>query len=483
MRVFLTCWLVYAFFWTPYVVREHYPALALVERGSLNVEKYLGWSEDIFRGPNGGAYINNNPGASIAGALPLALTWPMLKRVEGIDIPATDRSRINSEPLQAAARERRALFFLLVSFVTVAGLMAPSTAATAAFLVIRLIEFGITARSACLLALAYAFGTPVFFRAEYLNHNLLVGNLGFVSLLVLWDPANRPVSRTRAFGVGLLCGFAALCDFTGFLVIAVVAVYLWLRSAGAPLRNRLNLLFVYGCGVLPGVIGLILYQAVVFGNPVRPSQHYMAPTAPTSQGYRGFSWPSPTLLWANFFDPRFGLFAYCPLLLASLFAPWIRKGFRLPGRETKLIFGYFLVFVLFCSANRYSWLQPSTGFRYLVPIVPFLFLLSMETLQAVPGWLRGSLVFLSVYQNWAIAGTYRSPVQTAITLSVSEGWRLQWMQRLEEMELIRTGWMIPVTLHAGLAAVLVLLWIWPASGLSPRNRPGSTKTDRWGSKP
>src|SRR5215472_11420742 len=81
-RVFFTCWLVYSVFWSPYIVREHFPALTLLERGTLNVEPYLEWSDDIFRGPNGGAYINNNPGASLIGAIPLVLLRPLLSGVD-----------------------------------------------------------------------------------------------------------------------------------------------------------------------------------------------------------------------------------------------------------------------------------------------------------------------------------------------------------------------------------------------------------------
>ena len=86
-RVFVTCWLVYTAFWTPYLVREHFPAISLMETGSLNVERYLGWSEDIFRGARGGAYINNNPGASLTAAVPLFVLRPVLRQVEsGIGI-------------------------------------------------------------------------------------------------------------------------------------------------------------------------------------------------------------------------------------------------------------------------------------------------------------------------------------------------------------------------------------------------------------
>ena len=82
IRVFLTCWLVYTVFWTPWIVREHFPAIALAESGHLNVERYLGWTEEILLGPRGEAYINNNPGASLTGAVPLLLLRPILIQVD-----------------------------------------------------------------------------------------------------------------------------------------------------------------------------------------------------------------------------------------------------------------------------------------------------------------------------------------------------------------------------------------------------------------
>ena len=39
----------YSVFWTPYIVREHFPAVALAERGSLNVADYLGWTDEFSR--------------------------------------------------------------------------------------------------------------------------------------------------------------------------------------------------------------------------------------------------------------------------------------------------------------------------------------------------------------------------------------------------------------------------------------------------
>ena len=202
--------------------------------------------------------------------------------------------------------------------------MAPATAAVAAYLCSRLGEAGVAPIHAAQAALLYGVGTPVLFRAAHLNHNLLVCNAGFAALLLLWDPRNAPVRAGRAAVAGLLAGYTVLCDYSGVVVVAVVALYVWLRSAGGRPAARWKILAAYAAGVAPGIVGLTLYQAWAFGDLLRPSQHYMVPTAPTSHGYRGIDWPSPALLAANFFDPRFGLFAYCPALLLALAAPFCK---------------------------------------------------------------------------------------------------------------------------------------------------------------
>ena len=84
-NVFLICWIVYTIFWTPWILREHFPALTLIEQGTLNVERYLGWTDDIFPTAPHRAFINNNPGASLTGAIPLFLLRHSRSRTEEKD--------------------------------------------------------------------------------------------------------------------------------------------------------------------------------------------------------------------------------------------------------------------------------------------------------------------------------------------------------------------------------------------------------------
>lgn len=480
-RVFLTCWLVYTAFWTPYIVREHFPAMTLAERGSLNVAPYLGWTEDIFRAPNGGAYINNNPGASLVGAIPLVLLRPLLKIVEEWNQRRPRAIVTGSEEGATFARmvaERREFYFLAVAFVTVALVMAPVTAATVAYLRSQLIAAGVPAASAAWAALLYGLGTPVLFRTGYLNHNLLVADAGLVAFLLLWDPAGKPLAPARAAAAGLLAGFSFLCDYSGAVVIAVTFFYTWMRSAGQPVSERWRSLAAFSAGVVPAVAALAIYQAWAFGAPARPPQSYMAPTAPTSRGYRGFDWPSPALLWANFFNPRFGLFATCPLLILAFGAPFItRVRYRVPRRETWILLTYFALFVLFCSANQYSWLQTSTGFRYLVPVVPALALLAVQVGQALPRPMRWLLSGAALVQSVVIAAAHQSDLLLAANALTRNRFELPWMIRLRATGL-PVNWLWPVVIFLVLAIAVGLIWRNPqlrraraGPGVPSRSRP------------
>lgn len=477
-RVFLTSWLVFTFFWTPYIVREHFPAIALVETGQLNVERYMGWTDDIFSGPRGGAYINNNPGASLTGAIPLLLLRPILIRIDNWNqrLPRVLPLNPDDPILLRMAVQGRTFFFLLVAFLTVALVMAPATALPVAFLCLRMIEAGISTAHAATASLVCGLGTPLLFRTGHLNHNLLVADAGFLALLLLWDQTDRPLSTIRAAGAGLLAGYTVLCDYSGVVVVAAVGLYVWQRS-GRERRTRWRRAAIYLAGLAPGILGLLTYQQWAFGSFYHPSQHYMVPTAPTTQGYRGFGWPSPALIWANFFDPRFGLVPYCPALLLALLAPLTRSSIRhrLPSREMGVIITYGILFVLFCAANQYSWLQPSTGLRYLVPIVPVLALVAIQGVQGFPRPVQWGIAIASLIWSMILAGAHENDVRLAAQTLWDRRFALPWMIRLRAAGVPFSGEWVLVTY---LLAALAFLWIWagPASRWRRASRLDSLAT-------
>ena len=74
------------------------------------------------------------------------------------------------------------------------------------------------------------------------------------------------------------------------------------------------------------------------------------------------------------------------LILAAVPAFFYRDDSKvMPGRERWFALVFAMVFMVFCASNQYSRLQWNTGFRYLIPLVPFAFLaLSDHLARAKP---------------------------------------------------------------------------------------------------
>ena len=437
--LWLLCWLVYSLHWAPFLIREHLPAITLAEQGTLDVGRFANLSEDVFRTAGGGTYINNNPGASILAAVPLRLTRGLTEAIRRWNLgrpKPTVSPDLESALYRTAVEERTEWYYLAICLITTASVMAPLSSLTVAVMFLTLRAVGVSLRSSLMLALVYGFGTPVFFRTGYLNHNLLVGHAGFLGLWLVWDPADRPLAVGRSFAAGLLGGFALLADYTGALVILVLGAYVALRSMHGSWRPALPAMAAFAAGVAPGALGLVWYQAVAFGTPLLPSQHHMRAIAETAKGYRGIDWPSLDLAWMNFFDPRFGLFVYCPLLVLGIVAPLVRaRAVAVPQRETWVLMGLLLVFAVFCAANQYSPLQRGTGVRYLVPVIPGLFLLAASVLPALPRILTAVLVGVTVAGNYLVALTHNN-LPTLLGLRSPADVQASWLHRMHELGLI-----------------------------------------------
>ncbi len=462
LRLFCTCWLIYAVHWAPFLIREEFPAVTLATRGTLNVERFLGWTADIFPSPAGGAFINNNPGASIVGAIPLLVAHPLLNAIERWNdtLPSSvDRSRHASRfPAIPAVQARREWYFMVVAFLTVAGLMAPVSALAASALGWTLWRGGLPRQRAIAAALIFGFATPVFVRTEYLNHNLLVCHAGLLAALVLWNAPGSGVSVRRAVAAGALGGFAVLCDYSGILALAAAAAYAWLRAGDGEtgFGHRLRIALGYAAGAAPMLLALAVYQHWAFGYSALPSQHFMPAIEQTARGYRGMSWPSLELLTTNFFDTRFGLFAVCPLLALGLAAPFVQRSrFRLPDREMWLVLTFFSAFTLFCASNQYSRLQWTTGIRYLVPTIPGLLLLSLQVVDILPSAVRGPILMTSLIMAWLPAVTQGSI--WAVFRNASD-LQLSWIHRMAEYGALSHPVRVTAVVLVTTAAAVTVIW-------------------------
>jgi hypothetical protein len=484
LRLFITCWLVYGLHFATNTVREIYPALSLGDHLSFDVSEYRDFHPfDIFEVPGRGAFINNNPGASILGAIPYVMTRPVIDRI----VEQVQRVRITSaEPSReyktvyplarefySKARERG----LDVKFGLAAGvmqtlLMAPLSAVSVVLLFRIFVNLKVAVPAALFLALLYAFGTPVFYRTAQLNQNLLVSHFALFAFALLWRPWDDSSRQRRSnyFLAGLLSGWAVVLDYSGIVVVLALALYIFLlrsRRSAEP-KSSATLLW-YGSGVSCAIAVLFAYQWMSFGHPLYPAQYYMPPATYTHLGYRGMDWPRLDLLWETAFSLRFGLFTSAPLLLLALYVPgWFRGHRILDAPELCFVLVFCVLFFLFCAANQYGRMQFNTGVRHVVPVTPFLFLVVAGVMLRMPIVVASLIGIMSTYWSWCLA-MYRDVEQgrgviESIIHITFEGFRLPWLDALKNMGYFPHGTSaLPLLFLLG--TVLWVLWNCPTSSI------------------
>ncbi len=462
IRLFLTCWLVYGCHFATNTVREIYPALSLADNGSFDVSEYQGLHPDIFEVPGRGFFINNNPGASILGAVPYLIARPItdqlidrvLKKREqaklaGVKPPTLDSPWPMAREFFRKSYERGLdIKFGIGAGLMQAALMAPLSALCVVVMFRVLWSLTQCRRSALWLSILYAFATPILYRAAQLNQNLLVMHCAFFAWVLLWQPvanANRP-TKPWYFLAGLLSGWAVVCDYSGLIVPMVIGVYgLLHRKKLSESARATSDAFRFVAGVTISGLVLMAYQWSCFGHPLFPAQHYMPTANFTEQGYQGMSAPQWDLLWATAFNPRYGLFVAAPLLILAMFIPsWSAKR-RLVGRlEFQMIIAFCLAFLLFCSANQYGRMQFNTGVRHIIPVTPFLFLLVAGTLRHWPRGLAITVGASATMWSWCLA-MYRDVelgpygVLDSIIATFTNGVQFPWLATIHRMSISLPG--------------------------------------------
>lgn len=417
VRLFVTCWLVFAVHVATNTVREIFLALSIADHLSFRVDDYANMHDDLFDKPGYGWHIGANPGASMFAAVPYAVFKPVVDRL----VARVNQSRagIAEPPLYNSPWPRAQEFyreswrrgydvkFGLAAIIMQAFCMAPISALAAVVMFFALRRILGSDRKALLFALLYAFGTPVFFRTGYLSHNLMLGHLAFFGFFFAWNPSRsiRLSTEWRTFLAGLGGGLALLFDYSGVVILLGLFLYVvaaGLRNTGAwPEAIRRGVFYV--AGTLGPVLLLWFYQWQSFGNFLYPGQQWMPPVQWIEKGYQGFTVPQLDLFLLLLFDYRFGLFTSGPLFLFALAAPFLYRRKSIQPLELATLLGISLCVVLFFSGVHYTRLQFNTGIRYLSAIFPFLFIPAAIALARLP---RPVLYFISaaaVIEAWCLA--------------------------------------------------------------------------------
>ena len=473
LRIFITCWLVYAAHFATNTVREIYPALSLGDHLSFDVSEYLGLHSDIFELPGRGAFINNNPGASILGAAPYTIARPVIdlatQRVRDSrgaspqGAPAYDTEfPLRAEFYRKAYEKGLDVKFALAAGVMQAFLMAPLSALSAVVMFLVLTRLTGSVRTSALLALLYAFATPVLYRTAQLNHNLLLGHFAFFAFVLLWRPWDDKSDQKKPlyFLAGLLTGWTVVLDYSGVVAVIALGGYALFRWRRFSPRERSHYdLVMFAAGVALSGAVLMWYQWASFGHPIYPAQHYMPAVNFTDRGYSGFDWPSLDLLWRSAFGIKFGLFAFAPILVLALYVPgWFNPRIRIVGsREVAFILLFTAGFFIFGAANQYGYMQFNTGVRHMVPVTPFLFLLAAVIIGVAATYWSWSL---AMYRE--VGDNHPLGVIDAVARITLEGVRLPWLTTLEQLDYLPSG-VFAAPLLLLLALVIWVVWRarWP----------------------
>ncbi len=449
IRLFLVAWILFSLHFATNVVREHYPAFALIERGDWVCDAYVvedpdgsvhALHSDLFphtKEPYGDGhwYSGNNLLGSLVAAVPLFVFEPLLQRIEDWTrakqtVPADDEglARVQYETehsVSGAAVDRMVragyhLRFGAATVVTSVFLMAPLSALWLAFMYRLLLRRGASRSQAVFLALAFGFATPILYRTAHLVHNMFLAQAAFACFYLVWrqDGEREPASVMRRCAAGFFGGSCFALDYAG--VIPLLVFYAWLFFERIPRAGwlgafRESLSFV--AGSVPPVLFLLGSQWAMYGTPWYPGQFHMPDVNFTEHGWRGLTAPNLEVFWRNLVDLDWGLYPFGPILLLGL-VPSALLGGRLlfPRRARALAALFVTAFMLFCSMNRYSLMQWNTGFRYLLPVVPFAFLAACDVLVRLPDRWRVGLVVASALQVVVLS-------MVRFTVPLIEDWR------------------------------------------------------------
>ncbi len=420
IRLFFTCWLIYSLHFSSNIVREIYLALSIGDHFSFRVNEYAHMHPDLFEKEGYGWHIGSNPGVSMLAAIPYTISRPIINSiVKRVNRKREARGLIEPETYNSPWPMAREFYkeswlrgydikFGLAAFVMQSMCMAPVSALGVVVMFYLLRHLFRSDKKALWLAILYAFGTPVFFRTGYLNHNLMLGHIAFMGFLAMWNPVKSDVlsKKTGFFLGGLAGGTALLFDYSGAVLLLALFFYGFTkRVINVNVTDALRHSSLYVLGTLGPVCLLLFYQWKSFGHPLYPGQHWMPPVEWIERGYQGFSFPQFELLLALLFDYRYGFFVSSPLLLLAIFSPLVnrRARYQLPWQELIFLLASFVVFLIFFSCVNYTRLQFNTGIRYLSPMFPFMFIPAAIVLSRLPRKVIYFVAALSFVESWCLA--------------------------------------------------------------------------------
>lgn len=258
------------------------------------------------------------------------------------------------------------------------------------------VSMGMTRTVAAVLTLVFAFATPAWPDAQSALEHTQVSLFVLVAVSCAWRYVRAGRERPRWLWLsGVAGGVALFTRYDAVIFLAVIAVWIVApRIRTGDLAGGLREALVFGGGIAPWVIMLLVWNQLRFGSPFNVALHLQT-----------FGEPPWVALPGLLISPGKGIVWYAPLVvLLAWAAPRLRR--RLPALFW-LYAGLVLVALGFYSTVLYWHGDPAWGPRYLYPVLPYLVLplgeLAHRERRARPGAVALGLALLALSVGLQVA--------------------------------------------------------------------------------
>ena len=380
----------------------HYALVKSLVDGTPRIDRHLNQSGDIAY-VGGHFYAAKSPGLAFL-SVPVYLAFDAVNAV-----PATYVT--GQGPPGARQVAERSIW--QVNLVVVAVFLA-------LLLLIRATVERLFPRAGTVVGLMLGLGTMLLpFATAYFSH-VVSAALGFSAFALLLRERQRR-SSTLLAAAGLLAGLAVFTELPTGIIGVCLGLY---ASVDTP---RLRRAATYVAGFVAGLIPLAAYNWWAFGSPLQNGYSNAVKELGTTghdvigangQGFFGLTYPHlhPAL---DILFSTHGLFVLAPVTLIAVLGlgRLHRTGHR---RETFLVGGMTLAFVIYNSSYYLPFGGATPGPRFLVALLPFL---ALPLAAVVVRWPLVAYAAAAVSAFWMVSATIAGPLlplESSPTLWLSE---------------------------------------------------------------
>ena len=294
---------------------SHYALVRAMAEGRLAIDGFEQYTRFVDYSKRDGHYYSDKPPAVSALALPL---YAIGRLVSG----SAARSRT---PLPDLATSRPdPVNGLVPPFEEWTSNLLAALAGTVTVVLVFLTarELGAAMVPSIFVAAAVGLGSMVWRYATVLFAHSVSAAL-VMAAVYLTVRAFRRDSRREIAWLGIVAGVAVAADYSNALLMAGVVIALVVGRAGRGARAVGRDLATIAASALIPIALLAAYQWKAFGSPLHTSYQYkeLGRFAFSRDPFEAYSAPL-TNLWPLLFQPRWGVVAWCPLILLAPVGLW-----------------------------------------------------------------------------------------------------------------------------------------------------------------